>query len=61
MKFEKYKEDGTMIVGYHGGYFRDFNDYESWEPLDPQDEMRLVNFLAGQINNEITVLKMDYS
>ncbi|NVM31999.1 MAG: hypothetical protein HWN65_24375, partial [Candidatus Helarchaeota archaeon] len=25
MKFEKYKEDGTLIVGYHGGYFRDFN------------------------------------
>ncbi|TFF86069.1 MAG: hypothetical protein EU551_02715 [Promethearchaeota archaeon] len=58
MKFEKYKEDGTLILGYYGGYFKDFNDYESWEQPDPNDEMRLINFLAGQdieeeLNHEV--------
>lgn len=59
MKFEKYKGDGTYIMGYHGGHFRDFEDYENkgWE-LDPQEDIRLANFFAGQdaqqhLNNEI--------
>ena len=58
MKIEKYKNDGTVILGYHGGEFKDFSDYESWEQLDPNDEIRITNFLAGkevqeQMDNEV--------
>ncbi|TFF89682.1 MAG: hypothetical protein EU548_06870 [Promethearchaeota archaeon] len=48
MKLEKYEKDGTIIMGYHGGHFESFDDYESWEKPDPQDKMRLNNFLAGE-------------
>lgn len=58
MKFEVYEKDKTVILGYHGGYFKDFDDYESWEPLDPYWEARLNNFLAGrraqeELNNDV--------
>ena len=58
MKFEKYKGDGTYILGYHGGVFKNFEDYESWEPLDANEERRINGFLAGrdaqkELNNEI--------
>ena len=58
MKFEVYEEDKTVILGYQGGYFKDFDDYESWEPLDPYWEARLNNFLAGrqaqeELNNDV--------
>jgi hypothetical protein len=58
MKFENYQKDGTVIMGYHGGYFKSFEDYESWEPMDPSFEARLVGYLAGKeiqedMNNEI--------
>ncbi|MFW9969924.1 MAG: uroporphyrinogen decarboxylase family protein [Candidatus Odinarchaeota archaeon] len=58
MKFEYYQKDGTVIMGYHGGYFKSFEDYESWEPMDPSFEARLVGYLAGKeiqedMNNEI--------
>jgi len=58
MKFEKYRGDGTYILGYHGGHFKTFEDYESWEPLDPTEEIRINNFLAGrdaqaQLHDEI--------
>ncbi|NVM54794.1 MAG: hypothetical protein HWN66_13915 [Candidatus Helarchaeota archaeon] len=58
MKFDKYKGDGTYILGYHGGHFRNFEDYESWEPLNPNDEIRMMHFRAGreaqkQMNNEV--------
>ena len=34
MKFEP-TEDGTEILAYHGGHFKNFEDYESWEQPDP--------------------------
>jgi hypothetical protein len=48
MKFEYYKRDGTVIMGYHGGYLKGFEDYESWEPIDPNLEARLVGYLVGK-------------
>ena len=61
MKFEKYPKDGTVIIGYHGGIFKSFEDYESWEPLDPYDDVRLNSYLAGKeaqkrMNNEVFVV-----
>ena len=47
MKFELYK-DGTQILAYHGGHFKSFEDYESWEPPDPNLKTRLVQFLKGR-------------
>jgi uroporphyrinogen decarboxylase len=61
MKYERYKGDGTVIMGYYGGIFKSFEDYESWEPLDPYDEIRISSFLAGKeaqkkMNNDIFVV-----
>jgi hypothetical protein len=58
MKFEVYEKDGTVITGYHGGYFESFEDYESWERPDPHEPKRLAAFYAGkdvqeEMNNEI--------
>ena len=61
MKQQVYKaKDGTetVINAYFGGYFKDFDDYESWEQPDPHWEARLINFKAGkeiqeEMNNEI--------
>ena len=47
MKPRIYK-DGTTINDYHGGFFKSFEDYESWEKMDPYDERRLNSFLAGR-------------
>lgn len=48
MKFEYYEKDGTPIMGYYGGIFKSFEDYESWEDLDPNWEARLNGFIAGR-------------
>jgi len=61
MKQQVYKaKDGTETVvnAYFGGYFKDFDDYESWEQPDPYWEARMINFKAGreiqeEMNNEI--------
>ncbi|MBD3214305.1 MAG: hypothetical protein GF311_16970 [Candidatus Lokiarchaeota archaeon] len=58
MKFEYYEKDGTPILGYYGGYFESFEDYESWELLDPHWEARINSFRAGrqvqkEMNDEI--------
>ena len=58
MKNERYKGDGTAVVGYHGGFFKDFNDYESFEQPDPNYKARLVNYIAGrevqeEMDNEV--------
>lgn len=47
MKYEYYK-DGTVILGYHGGIFKNFEDYESWERPEPNWEPRIKSFLAGR-------------
>ncbi|MFW9941323.1 MAG: uroporphyrinogen decarboxylase family protein [Candidatus Thorarchaeota archaeon] len=57
MKFEQYK-DGTQILAYHGGYFKGFEDYESWEQPDPNLNARLVQFQTGrkvqkELNDEV--------
>jgi len=57
MKFEPYK-DGTQILAYHGGHFNNFEDYESWEPPDPNLKARLNQFLIGRkiqrdLNDEV--------
>jgi uroporphyrinogen decarboxylase len=47
MKYE-YAEDKTMILAYHGGHFKSFEDYESWEPPDPNLKSRMGQFLSGK-------------
>ncbi len=46
MHMEYYK-DGTEIMGYLGGHFTSFEDYESWELPDPSWAARSNSFLAG--------------
>lgn len=58
MRREIYEKDGTVINGYVGGYFKNFEDYESWEQPDPYWEARMTGFLAGrelqhEMNDEI--------
>ena len=58
MRSEIYEKDGTVISGYVGGHFKSFEDFESWEPLDPHWEARLNHFKVGreiqeELNNEI--------
>lgn len=48
MKMERYEKDGTLIMGYYGGTFKDFNDYESTEQPDPFDESRLAMFRGAK-------------
>ncbi len=57
MKYE-YANDKTMILAYHGGHFKSFEDYESWEPPDPNLKSRMGQFLSGrniqkEINDEV--------
>ena len=53
MKYEYYK-DGTPILGYHGGIFKNFDDYESWERPGPDWQPRIDSFLAGRkIQNDL--------
>ena len=57
MKFETHK-DGTQILAYHGGHFKNFEDYESWEQPDPNNPVRLKQFFDGrevqkQLNDEV--------
>ncbi len=47
MKYE-YADDKTMILAYHGGHFKSFEDYESWEQPDPNLKSRLAQFLSGK-------------
>lgn len=47
MKYEYYK-DNTVILGYYGGVFNNFEDYESWEKPEPNWEPRINSFLAGR-------------
>jgi hypothetical protein len=58
MIFEQYDKDGTVVLGYRGGYFKCFEDYESWERMNPNLKARLVGYLVGkeiqdEMNNEI--------
>jgi uroporphyrinogen decarboxylase len=58
MMWETYEKDGTVIIGYHGGIFKTFEDYESFERPDPQDPKRLAAYRAGkevqeEMKNEI--------
>ncbi|MHA1728677.1 MAG: uroporphyrinogen decarboxylase family protein [Promethearchaeota archaeon] len=61
MKFETYKGDGTQILGYYGGHFKSFEDYESFELPDPNNPARLMNFSVckeaqKKLNNEVFVI-----
>jgi len=61
MKPEKASADGTVTLNYYGGYFHDFDEYESWEQPDPTDEIRMAGFLAGRdvqkkMNDEVFVI-----
>ena len=54
MRSEVYEKDGTIINGYVGGYFKSFEDFESWEQPDPHWEARLIHFkLARQVQQEL--------
>jgi len=58
MQFEYYEKDGTQIMGYIGGHFNNFEDYESWEQPDPHSPIRLKSFKQGRkiqkkMNDEI--------
>ncbi len=48
MMWETYGEDDTVILGYRGGIFKDFDEYESWERPDPYDSRRLAAYYAGK-------------
>ncbi len=53
-----YYEDGTLILGYRGGYLKSFEDYERWKQPSPHEKRRLAAFQAGkevqeQMKNEI--------
>ena len=48
MQSEFYPKDKTMILGYVGGYFKSFEDYESWEQPDPHWKARLTGFEVGR-------------
>jgi uroporphyrinogen decarboxylase len=48
MRFEYYERDGTEIIGYVDGFFKDFDDYSSWELPDPNWGARYANFKAGR-------------
>ncbi len=51
LKFESYEDkqgNVTIISGYRGGIFENFEDYEAWEPPDPHWEARYINFEAGK-------------
>ena len=57
MKFEAWK-DGSQIIAYHGGHFKSFEDYESWEQPDPNYPARLQQFFEGrkvqkELNDEV--------
>ena len=57
MKFEPYK-DGSQIIAYHGGHFKNFEDYESWEQPDPNHPARIKQLLEGkrvqkELNDEV--------
>jgi uroporphyrinogen decarboxylase len=57
MKMEPFK-DGTQIMAYHGGSFKNFEDYESFKQPDPNLKARMDNFLLGrkiqkEMNNEV--------
>jgi len=47
MKYE-YSEDKTLILAYHGGHFKSFEDYESWEQPDPSLKTRMDQFISGK-------------
>ena len=47
MKYQ-YDKDKTMILAYHGGHFKSFQDYESWEQPDPNLKTRIDQFLLGR-------------
>ena len=58
MKNEVYEKDGTTIGGYVGGAFKNFEDYESWEPLDPHwvartHTLEVAREIQAEMNNEI--------
>ncbi len=58
MRSEVFEKDGTVILGYVGGYFKSFEDFENWQPLDPHWEARLNHFkvareIQEELNNEI--------
>jgi len=53
-----YCDDGTLILEYHGGHFKSFEDYESWEKPDPNLDRRLEQFFTSrkaqkELNNEV--------
>jgi len=57
IKYEYYK-DGTMILAYHGGHFKSFDDYENWKSPDPNSSIRIQQFLSGrsvqkEMDNEV--------
>jgi len=61
MKPEIYSANKTEILGYHGGYFKSFEDYESWEQPNANDMERITGFLAGKelqkkYNNDVFVI-----
>jgi len=58
MQFEYYEKDGTEIMGYIGGHFKSFEDYESWEQPDPYLPTRVQSFKLGkrvqeEMNDEV--------
>ncbi|GAB4324732.1 MAG: hypothetical protein Kow0069_30500 [Promethearchaeota archaeon] len=60
MRFEYY-QDGTEVIGYVGGIFSSFEDYEAWEQPDPDWDARLAGVRAGfevqgELDDEVFVM-----
>jgi len=47
MRFVRHTS-GEFILNYNGAYFKSYEDYEMWEPRDPELDLRLKMFLAGK-------------
>ncbi|MCP4762768.1 MAG: hypothetical protein GY870_13395 [archaeon] len=57
-KPESYKSDGTFLLNYFGGHFKNFEEYESWDRPDPNNEQRQFMFkealkIQNEMNNEV--------
>ncbi|MBD3254766.1 MAG: hypothetical protein GF383_06715 [Candidatus Lokiarchaeota archaeon] len=51
---EYYTKDKTAVEGYIGGYFKSFEDYESWERPDPAWEARINHYdVAKEVQREL--------
>ena len=66
-KIETYPGDDSIIVGYHGGYFKTMEDYENFpghpDPNDPgflKSFLQLKKYQEEELNNEVFIIPAIY-